>query len=530
MNPLLTVENLSLHIGNKNHFITPVNNISFEIYTGETLSILGESGSGKSLTALSLLQLLPNHCFQSKESRIIFQNQNLVELPEANLQEIRGKGISMIFQEPMTSLNPVLRVKDQIQECIRLHRNLRKSEYPKEIDRLLEAVQISDTKRVREAYPHEISGGMRQRVMIAMCLAGNPKLLIADEPTTALDVITQMQILELLKNIQSEFKMSILFITHDLKVAAKISDKMLIMHHGKLIEQGNTNDLLQNPKNPYTKHLFSITPKVPKPIVESQSECLLQVKNLNIYFPVQKGFFKRSSQVIKAVDDVSFELFEGETLGLVGASGSGKTSLAKALLFLIPPTSGNVVFMGQDLTRLNKARLRDKRSDLQMIFQDPFSAMDPRMRIVDVMEEGMLALKIGSNKEERIDRMDELLKQVGLKPEHKFRYPHQFSGGERQRICIARALSVAPRLIVCDEPTSSLDASVGAEVIDLLLNLQTELELSYLFITHNFSIIRSMAHRIMVMYEGRIVEEGKTEDVLNDPLHPYTQKLLQNSL
>lgn len=530
MQALIKVENLSLHIGDQDNFITPVKDLSFELFPGETLSILGESGSGKSLTALSLLQLLPTNSFFDKNSKILFEEKNLITLPENELQKIRGKNIAMIFQEPMTSLNPVLKVKNQMAEAIQLHRNLKKNEYSDEIDRLLAAVHISDIKRVREAYPHELSGGMRQRVMIAMCLAGQPKILIADEPTTALDVITQMQILELLKQIQAEYGMSILFITHDLRVAEKISDRIMIMYRGSKMEEGKTKDLIYRPKNPYTQHLFSVSPKGSRPPVEDMNECILSVENLQVNYQIKKGFFQFKKHYIPAVDNVTFKISEGETLGLVGASGSGKTSLAKAIMFLIPAQGGRVVFMNQSLTGLSAGKLRKKRSDFQMIFQDPYSAMDPRMRIIDILEEGMLALNIGSDANERRERVDVLLTQVGLNPNVKYRFPHQFSGGERQRLCIARALSVSPRLIVCDEPTSNLDASVAAEVIDLLLSLQTEFALSYLFITHNFSLVRTMAHRIMVMYEGKIVEAGNTEEVLHAPQHPYTQKLLKHSL
>lgn len=530
MNDLLTVENLTIHIQNKNQTVTPVKDLSFQLYNGQTLAILGESGSGKSLTALSIMQLLPLNCFYEKNSGIFFESKNLLSLPEINLQKIRGKEISMIFQEPMTSLNPVMRVSDQLKEVLKLHTKLPPKQYTSEIERVLTAVQIKHPKRVANAYPHELSGGMRQRVMIAMSLAGNPKILIADEPTTALDVITQFEILKLLKQLQKEFGMSLLFITHDLKVAEKMADEMLIMHQGKIVERGKTSIIVNSPTEAYTRHLFSVAPKAMKQPVPSDAEVLLSVKDLSVFFPIKKGIFKRTVEVVSAVENVSFDVLTGETLGLVGESGSGKTTLAKTILSLIKPNQGTVYLSNVPISKLPERKLRQKRNEFQIIFQDPFSAMDPRMRVVDILEEGMLALNIGSDAEERRDRIELLLKEVGLNPGSQLRYPHQFSGGERQRLCIARALSVSPSLIICDEPTSSLDASVGADILDLLLRLQDEFELAYLFITHNMSILRKIAHRVMVMHQGRIVESGSTEEVLNHPQHAYTKKLLDHML
>lgn len=525
--PILRIEALTLHLNTREGHLTPVKNVNFSLYPGQTLSLLGESGSGKSLTALSILQLLPRGGTHPKESHIFFQEKDMITLPEIELQKIRGKDIAMIFQEPMTSLNPVLKVQDQIAEVLWLHKKLSGKEAKQEILRLLDAVRIHDVKRVFSAYPHELSGGMRQRVMIAMSLAGNPKILIADEPTTALDVGTQVQILSLLKEIQREFKMSLLFITHDLKVAKRISDEIAVMYKGSIVEQGESQALIQHPKHSYTQHLFSVAPKEKPAIVDEHAETVLVVQDLKVYFPIKGGFFKHALAEVRAVDDVSFSIRSGETLGLVGESGSGKTTLARAIMALIPRTQGNITVLGTQMSKLSQRALRQKRNEFQIIFQDPFSSMDPRMRVKDILEEGMLALDIGSDEAERLDRMDSLLEQVGLNPQAKYRYPHQFSGGERQRLCIARALSVSPRLIICDEPTSSLDASVGAEVIDLLMRLQDEFELSYLFITHNISLVRVMAHQMMVMYNGKIVESGKTREVLDAPQHPYTRKLLE---
>lgn len=525
--PLLTVENLTTHLPTKDGVVTPVKNVNFKIYPGQTLALLGESGSGKSLTAHSILQLLPWGTTHAPESQIMLLDRNVLALPEIELRKIRGKDVAMIFQEPMTSLNPVLRVDEQIEEVFSLHRHFQRKAYQDEVTKLLDAVQIQNSKRVQRCFPHELSGGMRQRVMIAMALAGNPKLLIADEPTTALDVVTQAQILNLLKKLQVEFGMSLLFITHDLKIAAKISDNIVVMKQGTVVEQGQTQDILHHPKHAYTKHLFSVAPKSIPDNIDAEAENVLSVQNLSVYFPVHRGFFKKTTEVVRAVDDVSLVIKSGETLGLVGESGSGKTTLAKAVLALIKPTAGQISLLNTPLNTLSDSKLRKKRNEFQIIFQDPFSSMDPRMRVIDILQEGMLALDIGSDPEERIERIDVLMQQVGLDSNWKYRYPHQFSGGERQRLCIARALSVSPRLIVCDEPTSSLDASVGAEVIDLLIELQKEYELSYLFITHNISLIKAMAHNMMVMYDGKIVESGKTSEVLKSPKHPYTQKLLE---
>lgn len=501
--------------------------ITFEVAEAETFVLLGESGSGKSMTALSIMQLLTRSIVFSKESRIVFNGQDLLELPEAKMRQFRGGDIAMIFQEPMTSLNPVFTIGEQIAEALRLHRQLSRKEANLETLSLLKAVQIKDPLRVQKSYPHQLSGGMKQRAMIAMALAGKPRLLIADEPTTALDVSTQLQILELLKKLQAEYQMAILFITHDLAVAKKMGDKVGIMHNGHLVEQGDINEVLSAPKDPYTMRLLKAKPSIYKSQAPMDAEEILRLDKLSVYFPIKSGIFQRTVSIVPAVQEVSLKVKSGETLALVGESGCGKTTLARAVLALTKPSQGQVCWLGQPIQKLRSRELRERRSDFQIIFQDPYGAMDPKFRVLDIIEEGLRAFNVGTDAKEREERVDVLLEQVGLKPEYKYRYPHQFSGGQRQRICIARALAVGPRFIVCDEPTSSLDVTVAAQIMDLLLELQQEYEISYLFITHNMSVVRAMAHNVAVMQEGRIIEYGTSDEVLNNPKHAYTKTLLE---
>lgn len=525
--PLLKVEMLKTHVETAGVPEELLKGIHFEIEPGETFVLLGESGSGKSMTALSIMQLLPRSIVFSKESKIVFENTDLLSLSEAKIRKMRGSEIAMIFQEPMTSLNPVFTVGEQIAEALRLHCKLSKKEAEKETLSLLEAVHIKEPSRVQKSYPHQLSGGMKQRAMIAMALAGKPKLLIADEPTTALDVTTQAQILQLLKELQEKYHMAILFITHDLNVARKIGQKVGIMHKGHLIEQGEIQQVLSMPKNHYTERLLHAKPRFQKSQIPTDGEEILALDKLSIHFPIKKGFFQRTVSYVPAVEEISLQVKTGETLALVGESGCGKTTLAKAILALTKPTKGQICWLGQPIQTLKGRELREKRSDFQIIFQDPYGAMDPKFRVLDIIEEGLRAFNVGTNAKEREDRVDVLLEQVGLRPEHKYRYPHQFSGGQRQRICIARALAVGPRFIVCDEPTSSLDVTVAAQIMDLLLQLQEEFEISYLFITHNMSVVRAMAHNVAVMHAGRIVEYGSCDEVLNHPKNPYTRSLLE---
>lgn len=537
LQPLLKIEKLKTEVVNSSNaqlrskvqldqHEAILKGIDFEVRAGETFVLLGESGSGKSMTALSIMQLLPRSVFFGEESRILFQGNDLLSLPESKIRKMRGADIAMIFQEPMTSLNPVFTVGEQIAEALRLHQKLSRKGADQETLALLEAVQIKDPHRVQKSYPHQLSGGMKQRAMIAMALAGKPKLLIADEPTTALDVTTQAQILQLLKQLQAKYQMAILFITHDLAVAKKMGQRVGVMHQGELVEQGAILDVLNSPKNAYTAELLKAKPTRSKEAVPRDGEEILSLDNLSIYFPVKSGFFQKTVSVVQAVDKVSLQVKSGETLALVGESGCGKTTLAKAVLALTKPSSGQVSWLGQPIQTLKSRELRARRSDFQIIFQDPYGAMDPKFRVLDIIEEGLRAFNVGTDAKEREERVDILLEQVGLKAEYKYRYPHQFSGGQRQRICIARALAVGPRFIVCDEPTSSLDVTVAAQIMDLLLNLQQEYEISYLFITHNMSVVRAMAHNVAVMQAGKIVEYGSCDEVLNNPKHAYTRTLL----
>lgn len=524
--PLLEVQALKTVFKTPKGLVEAVSNVSFKIEKGKTFALLGESGSGKSVTALSILQLLPRNALIGKESHILFHDHDLLNFTEAGMQSIRGAEIAMIFQDPMTSLNPVLTIGDQIKESLRIHRGMRGKALSQEALRLLSDVKISDPLRIFHAYAHQLSGGMRQRAMIAMALAGKPKLLIADEPTTALDVTTQAQIIDLLLQLQKEHQMSILFITHDIKLANKIADDVAIMKSGHVVEQGNCQTVLNDPKAAYSRSLIDSHTKEKRIAQIPNSEVVLAVHNLSVHFPIKKGIFQRTVGFIPAVEKVSFSLRKGETLGIVGESGSGKTTLAKAIMALIKPTAGIIQISNEDMSKWTSSRLRKMRKEFQMIFQDPFYSMDPRFRIFEVISEGMQSLEVEMTESRLQDRIDGLLKEVDLSPEYESRFPHELSGGQRQRICVARAIALNPRLLLLDEPTSSLDVRVQAQVLDLLLRLQKEWELSFLFISHNIATIQTMAHQVAVMQQGRIVEYGPCAEVFQNPKHPYTQKLL----
>jgi len=600
---LLSIRELKTHFASSKGPIRAVDGVSFDVQRGETFALLGESGCGKSMTALSIMQLLPPQAAGNVSGEVILSSQDLLTFSEAAMQRVRGRRIAMIFQEPMTSLNPVLTVGEQIGEVLERHRGLRGTAVRNRVLELLDAVGIPDRARRYSEYPHQLSGGMKQRVMIAIALAGEPELLIADEPTTALDVTIQAQILELLRQLQKDTGMAILLITHDLGVVAGMADHVAVMYAGHIVEQASQASFFARPLHPYSQKLFASLPgaakrgqplaviqgsvpslaqeftacrfvercdyawqacreqvprwsaaepdhgarchlvdqAVPKPRREAPvliavghaaneimeaGRNLLEVNRLKVHFPIHKGLFKRVAGHVKAVDGVSFELQRGRTVALVGESGCGKTTVGKALLQLIRPTAGSVGYNGMELTHLSMKELRPHRRDLQIIFQDPYSSMNPRMMVGDIIEEGMQAQDIGSTAADRQRRVDALLGQVGLSAEAKHRYPHEFSGGQRQRVCIARALAVEPKVIVCDEPTSALDVSVQAQILNLLKGLQDELGLAYLFITHNMSVVEYLAHTVAVMYLGRIVEQGKVEEVLKNPKHPYTQALL----
>ena len=529
-NTLLEVNALKVRFAAESHPVQAVDGVDFRIQQGETFALLGESGSGKSVTALSITRLLPKTA--ESAGTILFNGTDLLTLSNKKMRGIRGRRIAMIFQEPQTSLNPALTVAKQVGETLAQHGNLSGRAQKKRVIELLEAVEIPDPAQRMDDYPHQFSGGMKQRVMLALALAGEPDLLIADEPTTALDVTTQARILALLKKIQGDTGMAMLFITHDLAVASQVADRVAVMNKGKLVETASTRRFFSRPQHPYSKILFDSLPDASKNRVRDageaplQAEPMLRVSELKVHFPVQTGFFGRPAGYLRAVDGVSLELAQGRTLAVVGESGSGKTTLGKGILQLLKPAGGAVFLTGDNLSDLSASQLRQRRTDMQVVFQDPFSSMNPQMMVKDIIEEGMLSLGAEKNSRVRQALVDELLDQVGLEPDFKYRYPHEFSGGQRQRICIARALAVRPKLLICDEPTSALDVTVQARILELLAKLQEDLGLAYLFITHNISVVASFAHDVAVMYQGRIVEQGATGSVLTAPQHEYTQALL----
>ena len=614
MNSLLDIEDLEtlLHTGDVP--IRAVDGLTLSILPGETFALLGESGSGKSMTALSIMRLLPD-VGEIVAGRIRINGTDILQLPETAMRKIRGKRISMIFQEPMLSLNPVLTIAEQIEEVLKQHFNLSRPDIDARIRELLEQVGIPDAPRRMHEYPFQFSGGMKQRAMIAMALAGEPELLIADEPTTALDVTIQAQVLDLMRKIQQRNHMAVLLITHDLGVVAEMAQRVAVMYAGEIVEVASRDAFFDHPAHPYSQQLFASLPgkhkrdqalaviqgavpslaqqfsgcrfadrcnqvmdicrstipewhevsdghlvrchllngtvhppRQPMAIPARQTAAnaqpapveppvLLQVTDLEVYFPIRAGLFKRTVGHVKAVDGVSLTIAAGKTLALVGESGCGKTTIGKSILQLIRPTGGSVRFKEHELVSLPRPRLRQLRSHFQIIFQDPYSSLNPRMRIIDILEEGMTALGIDPSRpgasgdslaSSTHQEIDALLQRVGLPAEVKWRFPHEFSGGQRQRIAIARALAVRPELLICDEPTSALDVSVQAQILNLLKSLQNNLGLAFLFITHNIAVVEYLADEVAVMYLGRIVERGRIDEVLSDPKHPYTQALLSS--
>ncbi|MCZ6664748.1 MAG: dipeptide ABC transporter ATP-binding protein [Gammaproteobacteria bacterium] len=529
--PLLEVSNLAVHFGGGDNLVKAVDGVSFSVAAGETLVMVGESGSGKSITAMAISRLLPPVA-RIESGKVVLAGEDLFRLPEYRMRDIRGAAIGMIFQEPQSSLNPVMTIGAQIGETLTRHKGLRGAALKSRVIELLDAVGIDEPERRLKEYPHQFSGGMKQRVMVAIALAADPKLLIADEPTTALDVTIQAQVLDLIKSQQRRRDMGILFITHDLAVAHQVADNVLVMRNGVIVERGERDAFYSNPQHAYSKQLFDALPSWEKRVREGYlptsdtRETILSVQGLKVYYPIKKGIFRRTVGYVKAVDGIDLEIEKGRTLAVVGESGSGKTTMGKGILQLTNSYEGTVKYEGTDLGKIDAATLRRLRSDLQIVFQDPYSSMNPRMMVGDIIKEGMIAQGIGANHEERDRRVAELLEQVGLETGYARRYPHEFSGGQRQRICIARALAVEPRLIVCDEPTSALDVSVQAQILELLRALQDRLELTYLFVTHNIGVVAYLAHKVAVMYQGRIVEYGDVEQVLHRPQHDYTRKLL----
>ncbi len=537
---LLHVDNLTTIFQTSSRTITAVNNVSFKVNTGETFALVGESGSGKSVTALSIIRLLPVAA-KVTSGAVNFDGIDLLALPERNMRDIRGSGISMIFQEPMTSLNPVVKVGRQISEVLVRHQKMTKAQARQRALELLDAVKIPKPSYTIDTYAHELSGGMKQRVMIAIALACEPKLLIADEPTTALDVTIQAQVLDLINDLQQQFKMAIVFITHDLAVVKQVADHVAVMKEGEIVEHSSNEVFFSSPQHQYSWDLFAALPamekrgrlllasnqKIHKPATKNvKDNHTLHVNELKVHFPIRKGIFKRTVGYVKAVDGVSLEIPPGKTVALVGESGSGKTTVGKGILRLVQPTSGEVTYLGLPIHNIDYKQLLEQRTNLQIVFQDPYSSMNPRMLVGDIIEEGMKTLNVIPDANARKARVLELLKQVGLDEYAHLYYPHEFSGGQRQRICIARALAVNPKIIICDEPTSALDVSVQAQILDLLNNLQAQYGISYLFITHNMSVVAYFADRVAVMYQGKIVEQGEVEQVLTHPNHEYTKKLL----
>ena len=555
--PLLQIKNLTVNFVNDGIVTKTLNNINITVNKGEIVAIVGESGSGKSVTSLSILQLIPSPPIVYETGEILLtvddKTVDILRLQKDELTTIRGNKVAMIFQEPMSSLNPVLTCGDQVMEAILLHKKMLKKEAKNKTIALFEKVQLPNPALLFNRYPHQLSGGQKQRVMIAMAMSCEPDLLICDEPTTALDVTVQKNVLQLLKALQQQTQMGIIFITHDLGVVAEIADKVVVLYKGNIVEKNTVANIFTNPQHPYTKALLACRPilhtkgeRLPvvadfmekklvvdswqlaeKPsIINHQPSTLLSVENLKVYFPAKKTFFGKILDYTKAVDDVSFDVLEGETLGLVGESGCGKSTLGRALLRLIDATSGTIIYKGEDFLNVSNARLKTLRKDIQIIFQDPYSSLNPRLTIGNAIAEPLKVHGIVNTSKQRKERVIELLEKVGLLAEHYNRYPHEFSGGQRQRIVIARALALQPRFIVCDESVSALDVSVQAQVLNLLNDLKKEFNYTAIFISHDLSVVRYISDRIMVMNKGKIEEIGNAENVYNRPASDYTKRLI----
>ncbi len=572
---LLEIKNLVTEFRSDSETIKAVNNVSFSLSCGETIGIVGESGSGKSVTSLSIMRLIPNPPGKITGGEIIYHSKtkgtiDITKISEKEMRTLRGNEIAMIFQEPMTSLNPVFTCGNQVMEAILLHQHVSKKEAKEKTIELFKKVQLPRPEIIFNSYPHQLSGGQKQRVMIAMAMSCSPNILIADEPTTALDVTVQATIIDLMQELQKENDMGIVFITHDLGVIAELADKVLVMYKGKVVEQGNVLDIFSNPQHPYTKGLLACRPPLDKrlkwlptvadfmktneagEIIENKQsvnditeklvltkeeraanhkilyarEPVLQLKNIKTSFPVNKGMFGKPTSWVNAVDDISFDVFPGETLGLVGESGCGKTTLGRTILRLIEPTSGTIILNGKDITRISSGEMMKLRKDIQIIFQDPYSSLNPRVTIGNAIMEPMKVHGVLANDEERKKRVIELLERVNMNESQFNRYPHEFSGGQRQRVCIARALALKPKFIICDESVSALDVSVQAQVLNLLNELKQEFEFTYIFISHDLSVVKFMSDRMVVMNKGRIEEMGDADRIYNNPETEYTKKLI----
>jgi microcin C transport system ATP-binding protein len=523
--PLLKIEDLSVDFAQGGRVTEAVRHVSFEIAKGETVALVGESGSGKSVTALSVLKLLPYPAASHPNGRILFRGQDLLKARESELRKVRGNDISMIFQEPMTSLNPLHTIERQVGEVLKVHRGLHEKAARARTLELLRSVGIQNAEERLGAYPHQLSGGQRQRVMIAMALANEPDLLIADEPTTAVDVTVQAQILALLAKLKRETGLSLLFITHDLGIVRKIADRVCVMTRGEIVEHGPTARIFDAPEHAYTRKLLAAEPKGEPPPTNPSAPLVMEAENLKIWFPIRRGFLRKTVGHVKAVDGVNFALRQGQTLGVVGESGSGKTTLGLALLRLIS-SEGRIAFLGKDIQTKSWREMRAFRSDMQIVFQDPYGSLSPRMSISSIVGEGLKIHEPSLSEAERDARAAKALDEVGIDPAARHRYPHEFSGGQRQRIAIARAIVLEPRFLMLDEPTSALDMSVQAQVVDLLASLQRQRGLAYMFISHDLKVVRALANDLIVLRHGKVVEAGPAKEIFEAPRTDYTRALM----
>ncbi|CAN7515252.1 MULTISPECIES: ABC transporter ATP-binding protein [Ensifer] len=523
--PILSVRDLSVAFHQGGNTSLAVDSISFDIKRGETVALVGESGSGKSVSANSILKLLPYPSASHPSGEIHFNGKDLLKASDAELRHVRGNDITMIFQEPMTSLNPLHPIERQIGEILELHQGLEGAAARTRILELLNQVGIREPEKRLGAYPHELSGGQRQRVMIAMALANRPELLIADEPTTALDVTVQAQILELLKTLKDEHGMSMLFITHDLGIVRKIADRVCVMTKGKIVETGPTAEIFANPQHAYTRHLLASEPRGNPPLSDASKPVVMEAADVKVWFPIKAGFLRKVVDHVKAVDGIDLKLRAGQTLGVVGESGSGKTTLGLALTRLIS-SKGRIAFVGKDIAAYSFREMRPLRNRMQVVFQDPYGSLSPRMSISDIIAEGLKIHESALSDNERDQRVAAALEEVGLDPATRWRYPHEFSGGQRQRIAIARAMVLKPKFVMLDEPTSALDMSVQAQVVDLLRDLQHKHDLAYLFISHDLKVVRALANEMIVMRMGKVVEQGPAERIFNAPQEDYTKALM----
>lgn len=523
--PLISIDNLSVAFTSEKEEIMAAREVSFDIHPGQTLALVGESGSGKSVTAHSILRLLPYPMARHPTGQIRYKGEDLLTADLKRLRQVRGNRISMIFQEPMSSLNPLHTVERQINEVLSLHKGLGKAEARARTLELLDLVGIPEPSKRLNAYPHELSGGQRQRVMIAMALANEPELLIADEPTTALDVTVQLKILELLKSLQEKLGMALLLISHDLNLVRRIAHRVCVMYQGRVVEENDCAELFANPQHEYTRQLLAADPSGDPVVADANAPMVMRAEKLRVWFPIKQGVFKRTVDHIKAVTDASFTLQGGQTLGIVGESGSGKTTLGMALLRLVE-SQGLIECNGQRMDGLSQEAVRPMRRQFQVVFQDPFGSLSPRMSVAQIISEGLEIHKIG-NAQEREEMVVQVLQEVGLDPQSRHRYPHEFSGGQRQRIAIARALVLKPSLILLDEPTSALDRTVQSQVVELLRELQRKHNLSYLFISHDLAVVRALSHQLMVIRQGEIVEQGPAREIFASPQQDYTRQLLE---